>query len=414
MNDRANSCRVCSGHDLVPTVTRERLPAMQNYVYRSLDKAIRANVGQFRLDVCRTCGFAFNALFNPALLDYDQGYDNTVPSQVMSKYYEELAAYLHEKYLPQGGLLLDIGCGKGTFLETMSRLFPDTEGLGIDPAYEGPAQNEPQRLRYIRECFAAHHIDRRPNLVICRHVVEHMNPPVDFLRSLRAALQAYPGVPFFVEVPDLSWIVQNQSFWDFCYEHCNFFTPTSLANAMTLSGFRTVRSRTAFGDQYIWLEAVTETTIAPSLCSPGDALNLSLRLQQYADTERNLIEQARARLTQLKQDHWDIALWGMATKGILFSYLVDPERTLFDYCIDINPNKQGGFVPVTGHAIESPDALPSNSSSRLAVVVMNTNYLAEVVATCRTRGLDPLFLNAAGETLAGPAGSPQVSVGSQI
>lgn len=399
MYDGVKSCQVCSSQDLLPTVVREHLPAMQNYVYRSLDKAVRANIGKFRLDYCRTCGFAFNAFFDPALLDYDEGYDNTVPSRVMTTYYQELANYLHEKYLPEGGLLLDIGCGKGTFLETMTQTFPDTEGLGIDPAYEGPERSASLRLRFIRECFAAHHVDRRPNLVICRHVVEHMSPPVEFLKSLRSAMQAYPDVPFFVEVPDLSWIIENQAFWDFCYEHCSFFTPCSLTNAMTLSGFRTVCAQTGFGGQYIWLEAFTETSINASLASPRDAPSRIHRLQEYTQNEWNLIQQARVRLTQLKQDSWEIVLWGMASKGILFSHLVDSGRTLFDHCIDINPNKQGCFTPVTGHAICSPDMLTSKLSNRIAIVVMNTNYLAEVVAACRDRGLSPLFLNAYGETL---------------
>lgn len=399
MDDGANSCRACSGRDLVATVARERLPAMQNYIYRSLDKALHANVGRLRLDVCRTCGFAFNALFDPALLDYDQGYDNTVPSQVMSQYYEELAADLHEKYLPQGGLLLDIGCGKGMFLETMSRLFPDTEGLGIDPAHEGPARDEARRLRYIRECFAAQHVDQRPNLVICRHVVEHMNPPVDFLRSLRLALQAYPGVPFFVEVPDLNWIIEHQSFWDFCYEHCNYFTPASLANAVQMAGFRTTRSRTAFGDQFIWLEAVGEATSVDEALPEGDGTNLIHRLQQYKQAEEARIEQARARISELRRQQWKIVVWGMSTKGILFSYLVDPQRHLIDYCVDVNRNKQDCYAPVTGHHIESPDVLPVEFADRLAIVVMNENYLKEIAATCHDRGLRPMFLNASGELL---------------
>jgi len=397
--DFATACPVCSGNDLTRTVERAQIPAMQNYVYRTREKALLAKSGQLRLDVCQRCGFAFNALFNPALLDYDEGYDNTVPSQVMSKYYEELATYLHEAYLPQGGLLVDIGCGKGTFLQTMCRLFPDTRGLGIDPSYEGPLQNETGSLRYIREMFSEDQLTDRPSLVICRHVMEHIHRPVEFLASLCSASKAYKDVPFFVEVPDLNWIIQNRAFWDYCYEHCNYFTPNSLSNAMTLAGFRTVRSRTAYGDQYIWMEATNTAAPAPPPFSSSDALELVHRVTKYTQGELQRIEQARACLTRLKNEGSKIVLWGMATKGILFAYLVDPQRTLLAQCVDINPNKQSCFVPVTGHAIESPEGLLPDSSCRIVVVVMNTNYLVEVAMTCQQRGLHPLFLSASGEVL---------------
>ena len=405
MNEQCPGCPVCTSVDLERTVERSQIPAMQNYVYRTADHAHEAKIGQLVLTVCRECGFAFNGDFLPELLDYDQGYDNSVPSSVMGEYYATLSRHLNASYLHDEGLIVDVGCGKGTFLQTLTQLFPRVRGLGIDPSYEGPLRDASGSLRFIREIFAENQLTERPSLVICRHVLEHMFRPVDFLSSLHAASQAYPGVPFFVEVPDLGWIIQNHAFWDFCYEHCNYFTPGSLANAMSLAGFRTVQSRIAFGDQYIWLEATREATHHQLPFSASDALSLIHRVQQYAEAERNLIGQAQARLTQLKQEGWQIALWGMATKGVLFSNLVDPECTLFDHCIDINRNKQGCFVPVTGHLIESPDVLTPATVGRLAIVVMNTNYLAEVIATCHKCGLDPQFLNAAGEPLSSPARS---------
>ena len=399
MDELRPHCPVCAGVDLERTVERPQIPAMQNYVFRTAEHARVAKVGRLCLAVCRGCGFAFNCEFEPALLDYDQGYDNSVPSSVMGDYYEVLAEYLNATYLHNEGLIVDVGCGKGTFLQTLCQRFPRVRGLGIDPSYEGPLRDSTADLRFIRDMFAESQLTELPSLVICRHVLEHMSRPVEFLQSLRAAAQVFPGVPFFVEVPDLNWIVQHQAFWDFCYEHCNYFTPTSLANALRIAGFRTTQSRTSFGDQYIWLEAVSETMSVGEPLLRDDGEQLVNRLQQYKQAEQVLIEQARGRLTQLKQQQWKIALWGMATKGVLFSCLVDPEHRLIDYCVDINRNKQGCFVPVTGHRIESPDVLPLEFANRLAIVVMNENYLKEIETTCRGRGLYPMFVSANGEPL---------------
>jgi len=371
---------------------------MQNHVYRSRDLAIAANAGRLCLAVCANCGFAFNGAFDAALLHYDQDYDNSVPSAVTGDYYQQIARYLKDKYLPDDGLILDIGCGKGTFLKTMCRQFPQVRGVGIDPSYEGPEQDPELPLRFIRDFFAETHVDERPKLIICRHVLEHIERPIAFLQSIRSALRVYPEVPVFFEVPDLGWIIRNQAFWDFCYEHCNYFTPTSLSNAMSLSGFRPTESRSAFGDQYLWIEAVTsDAAPAPPLMDRGQ--DLIREIQSYVGSENSLIARAQQTLNTAKENDRQIAIWGMATKGILFSCLVDPTRTLFDYCVDVNQNKQGCYVPSTGHRIDSPEILRQSAGRPLEIVVMNPNYLGEIKAKCYELGLSATFMNANGETV---------------
>jgi hypothetical protein len=117
-------------------VRRERLPAMQNYVYRTRESALAAPDGELTLAVCGTCGFAWNRAFDPDRLVYDEGYDNAVPSAVMDAYYDEIAAYLHERYDLAGGLVVDVGCGDGRFLHVLCAAVPGLRGLGVDPALD--------------------------------------------------------------------------------------------------------------------------------------------------------------------------------------------------------------------------------------------------------------------------------------
>ena len=44
--------------------------------------------------------------------------------------------------------------------------------------------------------------------------------------------------------------------------------------------------------------------------------------------------------------------------------------------MDINPHKQGKFLPATGHPVISPEELKDNSPG--VVVVMNSIYMDEV------------------------------------
>lgn len=391
------NCPACGSRSVCATVTRDRIPAMQNYVFRTREAALAAKVGEMRIDACRECGFAYNAKFDSQLLDYDEGYDNSVPSKVMHGYYTDLAAYLHEKYLPSGGLVLDIGCGKGTFLSVMCERFADTSGLGIDPSYEGPEVNDWLRLKFVKEFFSEQQVNERPRLVVCRHVLEHIESPVAFFKSIRAGLSRFPDVPVFVEVPSLSWIVDHNAFWDFCYEHCNYFTAASFAHSLSLAGFEATKSSLGFGDQYLWYEGIIRDE--SSINSNGRSTETETQLLAYCGRENELIAKARQRILSVKADGHAVVVWGMATKGILFSTLLDPERSLIDCCVDINTNKQGCFTPVVGHEILSPDSLARYMGRPVTVVVMNTNYHVEIERQCLEMNLSCSFINANGDLL---------------
>lgn len=237
-------CPVCGG-TTIATVARAKLPALQNRVYDTPAEAQAARYGKLDLQACTACGYAYNAAFDPAIMQYDEHYDNAVPSAVFMAYYREIAAYLHAKYLPTGGLVVDAGCGKGTFLQVMTSMFADVRGLGIDPSCQAGSNGN---LTLIADIFSPRYLTESPALLVCRHTLEHIPEPTGFLKSLRDPLPE--GTPVFIEVPDADWIIGNGAFWDFCYEHVNYFTADSAAQAMARAGIHPISQTQAFGKQY--------------------------------------------------------------------------------------------------------------------------------------------------------------------
>jgi hypothetical protein len=238
--------------------------------------------------------------------------------------------------------------------------------------------------------FSSEVVREQPSLVVSRHVLEHIPQPVAFLRTISESLSAFDPCPCFFEFPDLEWILANEAFWDFAYEHCNYFTAASATAALTRAGFESVGSSTAFGSQYLWIEGMSRGAPAAALPSPvGD---LSARSLAYAEAESVRMERVRQSVRELKSDGRTVALWGMATKGVLFSLLTDPDALLIDHCIDVNPNKQDCYVPLTGHVIKAPEAL--TNARELTVVVMNQNYADEIRLRCRRLGVDATFVDA--------------------
>ena len=201
--------------------------------------------------------------------------------------------------------------------------------------------------------------------MLLRHVLEHVHKPIRFLSALNAAIGQ---ATLFVEVPNLDWIFHHHAFWDFCYEHCNYFTLASLRAALSLASFDVLEQQRSFGDQYLW-----------SICRPGASApgvmfddNTGVhRALAYAQTEASRFREAE----QLAKQKNGIVLWGMSTKGVILSNLMS--RDLLRGGVDMNAAKQGRFAPVSGLEIHGPRWL-HNPDAGSTILIMNPNYKTEI------------------------------------
>ncbi|MEY8214239.1 MAG: hypothetical protein RPR97_07110, partial [Colwellia sp.] len=96
------------------------------------------------------------------------------------------------------------------------------------------------------------------------------------------------------------------------------------------------------------------------------------------------------RLKQLSQQG-KVALWGAGAKGATLANLVDADQQLFDCVIDINPNKQGCFIPGAGHTIISPNEL--NVREITTAILMNPNYREEIELLLKKSNLNITLLD---------------------
>ncbi|MDI3470239.1 MAG: SAM-dependent methyltransferase [Pseudolabrys sp.] len=366
------NCPICESADLVQTVRRHRLPVLQNRVYETRAAALAAPCAPFQLATCKTCGFSFNAAFQANLIAYDPNYDNEVPSPLFTRHMEMIATMLIERLNLTSGTVYDVGCGKGTFLRLLCRLAPGIQGVGVDPSCTSTHENN---FTLIRDEFRSDHIRADAKLVLLRHVLEHIPTPVSFLRMIRKAI---PDIPLYVEVPSFEWILRKEAFWDFCYEHCNYFTGKSLKHALARAGFMTLSSQTCFGDQYQW-----------TLASPGNmtdtlSANGSTEVEAvlaYSETEDAHLHAAKERIATANAP----LVWGMATKGVIFSTLMNSNR--LSGGIDLNPNKQKRFVPGSGIEIHPPEWI-RDTIVNPTIFIMNANYAEEIRQLLFKMGVD--------------------------
>jgi hypothetical protein len=288
----------------------------------------------------------------------------------------------------RGKRIVEIGCGKGGFLRALVVRDAGNHGIGFDPSYVGPEVDVDLggRLRFERRFYDASCAGVNAEAVVCRHVIEHIPDPISLLRVVRQTLADGQARVFF-ETPAVEWILERDVIWDFFYEHCSYFGDRSIEHAFRRAGFAVDRNERTFGGQYLWVEA--HLGVEDRAATEGDALDharaVAALARRFAAREAELVAERRVRLEQFAQDG-AVAIWGAGAKGVTLANLIDPERRLVACVVDLNPNKQGHYLPGTGHPIVAPERLAA-LGVRTAVLT-NPEYFEENARFLRDASLD--------------------------
>lgn len=389
------ACPVCDAHDTVDCVRIAGVPVYCNVLFEQRSEALAAPLGDMDLVCCRGCGHLFNAAFDPARVEYSSAYENSLHhSPRFQAYALAQAQRLVAEHGLRNGNVVEIACGQGDFLHLLCEL-GGNRGIGFDPSYtpgRSDAVSATPGLRFVADYYSEAHAEVAADLICCRHALEHMARPVEFLRGLRRTVGDRPTVLFF-EVPNSLYTLGDLGVWDLIYEHCGYFWAGSLATAFERAGFQGTRLATEFGGQYLTIDAVPG--VAPG-AGAGDSGGLTTDLQsvvqlasRFGDAYRARLEHWRAVLDRLRGQHRRAVLWGAGSKGVSFVNAL-LAGDVIDCLIDLNPHKHGRFVPGTGHEVRAPESLAARPPD--AVIVMNPLYAGEIGAALRAMGIEAELL----------------------
>ena len=378
-------CPVCDSQDILDCIHIPSVPVYCNVLLADQAAALNVPRGDIELAFCRDCGHLFNAAFDPQRIDYTVDYENSLHfSPRFQEYARSLAEQLIARYDLRHKTIIEIACGKGDFLTLLCEL-GENQAIGFDPSYvpDRSAPTAAGALRVIRDYYSEVYAGYRADLICCRHALEHIHRPREFLATLRRAIGDNSTAVFF-ETPNALYTLEDLGIWDLIYEHCGYFCAHSLAAAFQRSGFEVKRIESAFGNQFLHLDALPSPigaapSPAPSTCHSLLATRHLLNsVQTFARHYRDKVAGWQARLRDLHRRKRRVVLWGAGSKGVTFLNILNAGRRV-DYVVDLNPYKQGRFVPGTGHEVVSPDRL--NLRRPEAVIVMNPNYAEEIGRT---------------------------------
>lgn len=139
--------------------------------------------------------------------------------------------------LPKIGSILDIGCGKGNFLQKFGTLFSQWTLYGIESSKASLviAKNNLDNSIFYEGIYSSQLFDKKFELIVAFNVLEHVENPRLFLQNIFDDLKK-DGIVCF-DVPNFKVNPADV----FIYDHLTHFTKETLENLLHNIGFEILK-----------------------------------------------------------------------------------------------------------------------------------------------------------------------------
>ena len=356
------------------------------------DTALNYPKGDISLGFCHKCGFISNTAFDPTLLKYSSGCEESQGySPTFNAFAHGLANDLIKRYDLYQKDILEIGCGKGEFLTLLCEL-GENNGVGFDPAYvSGRIHSEAKdRITFITDFYSEKYSHYRADFICCKMTLEHIHATADFVSMVRRSIGDYTNTIVFFQVPDVTRILRECAFEDIYYEHCSYFSSESLVNLFRKCNYDVLNLQTVYDDQYLLIE------VKPSIAKrqvPFSQENDIEKLKDYTSSFKKTYDLKmhswKIKLNEFRDQKQRVVIWGSSSKAVSFLTGLNVYDQI-EYVVDINPFRQGSYMAGTGQEIVAPDFLKDYTPD--IVIVMNSIYCEEITHDLTQMGLNPELL----------------------
>ncbi len=357
------NCLICDSPSTSIVYESHKQPLGRYGFCRTKDDAtnIRAD---FSLEIreCKQCGFAWNQTFDASRVDYSSlpVLESSSHSGDYHSYQAESAKWLVSFLDNQPSKVLEIGGGSGFFISQLNI----KDKILYEPSIEA-AKLSPD-VKLIPKYFDPS-VDRiDADLVVMRQVLEHIDSPLEFITNLRNSFLETSGTSLlhvYIEVPSHDRTTDSLRFSDFYYEHCNYFTLTSLSIIAKKTNGRVRCLIPRFNGE---INTALIEYKKPTQCHTS-----------YNDILTVLIATIESSLNI----GGEMVLWGASGNGITILNSIGTTAKHISYVIDSDPRKHGLYIPVTGHEIVSPSDIRLQKVS--SVIIASQFHVDEIVSEAR-------------------------------
>lgn len=240
-------CAIC-GQKVLPIINLPDFPLTDSYTFNPISNPLMG-VDQ-QLLYCESCGHGqLESLISPSTL-YGTNYCFRTSNSHTAKKGTEFFLAVLDEVAPKRNFkcVLDLGCNDLFLLDLLSNRA--AHRVGIDPVWKG---REEERQDKSIQLFGMNYEDvdltripEKPDLIVCRHTLEHIVNPTVVLKSL-VDIAAEDAI-FIFEVPGFDGLLQRYRFDQVFHQHAQYFSLASFLKMLEIVGGQYLMHRYNFHD----------------------------------------------------------------------------------------------------------------------------------------------------------------------
>ena len=275
--------------------------------------------------------------------------------------------------------IIEIGCAKGDMLDIMEDA--GMKAYGIEHSAESVLFAKNKNRKVIKGFIDdLDKIEFAPfSGFMCFNYLEHVPSPKSVIKKIYNNLEN-EGVGL-VTVPNLNYLLETKSFYEFVADHLSYFTMDTLKNAFYDGNFDVLECKLINNENDILIIVRKNKNKVKN-----KIFNIKKVIIQndYEEVEK-LINNLKNLIQDCKRKKMKVAIWGAGHRTLALLALSKIKD--IEYIVDSAKFKQGRYSPVMNTKIVSPEILTKDKIDLLIIMVPGI-YPDEVIKNVKNMNID--------------------------
>ena len=333
---KENKCPICSSQ-LEDFKIFDKIPSSSAQLYTNKDKVV--NYNEQVVGVCANCNHITNYNLDTEVYEDSDYITKKSVSSTMSNNLKDIISFIDIK----DSSVLEIGSGSGEVANHFAN--NGNKVTTIDPciqSYDNLNINHHQG--FLDDTFEGGPYD----LIIARHVLEHVKDPVALLKLCASKLN--DGY-LYIEVPNMETTIHEHRLADFFNDHAQHFSPNSLATAGSLAGLEVVKTKSILNAAHhgVLFQKISNLDVVGHLAKSKEKIN-------------SIVSELTTGFT----------VYGAGAHAATFvGSLDDSTKNNLVTVIDKDTNKTGKYLPGTSVPISLPAPINTDILVNSSVLYKN-------------------------------------------
>lgn len=351
------SCRLCGSNQLLNLINLDGFPCAAQKFLDDISEITTDFPVELRISQCISCNLV--QLENDPV-SYYKDVITAASLSIGSKnaLVQEWQPFV-EKYALDGKHAIEIGSGKGDFLEVLGRL--NLHAIGLENSKENVVFSREKGLS-TEQGYLLDYVDqssKKFSLVVCNNFLEHQPQTHTFISKLNSLLSD-DGV-VYISVPNLDYLLQKSCLYEFVADHLVYFTQSSLRLAFEINSFEVLEQYTKNNGNDLVLVAKKKNML--------DLTNAKVVVDAIIESVKSIVSNASKRGQK-------ITVWGAGHRALALMAMADLQE--ITCVVDSASFKQGKFTPILHKKIISPDMFLTTNCD-LLILMLPGNYSQQVI-----------------------------------